>query len=237
MADEEPPLIDVPELEQPWGLLFEVAEATPANSWILVGGLMVHVHALSARVDAQRPTRDVDLLLDIGVAQIGEVAGPLQALGFRPHDGAPLHRFTRGSDVIDVMVARSTRARWGRRPVFAAPGAAQALARRRACLLQGEHRTAEILIPDPLGAVVVKAAAFRADHRDRGRHLEDVAVLLASSGGRRRLAPERLSRTDKQHLRPAMDELVDAEHAAWSVLAPDDRIIGRRALAALTEAF
>ncbi len=175
MADEEPPLIDVPELEQPWGLLFEVAEATPANSWILVGGLMVHVHALSAR--------------------------------------------------------------WGRRPVFAAPGAAQALARRRACLLQGEHRTAEILIPDPLGAVVVKAAAFRADHRDRGRHLEDVAVLLASSGGRRRLAPERLSRTDKQHLRPAMDELVDAEHVAWSVLAPDDRIIGRRALAALTEAF
>lgn len=34
-------------------------------------------------------------------------------------------------------------------------------------------------IPDAFGALILKAAAHKADARDRGRHLTDAAVLLA----------------------------------------------------------
>lgn len=49
----------------PWPLAFSL----PAGSWVLVGGLMVHVHALRAGVKASRPTTDVDLLLNIETAR------------------------------------------------------------------------------------------------------------------------------------------------------------------------
>ncbi|CAH0256733.1 hypothetical protein SRABI76_03382 [Microbacterium oxydans] len=70
----------------PWSLLIEVADATPDRSWVLVGGMMTHLHALRGRVSASRPTIDVDLLvnLDVIAAQIGAVAGPLQHLGLQP---------------------------------------------------------------------------------------------------------------------------------------------------------
>ena len=34
----------------PWPLAFELASSLPKGSWVLVGGLMVHVHALRAGV-------------------------------------------------------------------------------------------------------------------------------------------------------------------------------------------
>ncbi|KDA05489.1 hypothetical protein DC31_16770 [Microbacterium sp. CH12i] len=64
--------------EPPWPLAFELASGLPKGSWVLVGGLMVHVHALRAGVKASRPTTDVDLLLNIetaSAAEIGDVPG------------------------------------------------------------------------------------------------------------------------------------------------------------------
>jgi len=235
LADEEH-LIDAPEDEEPWTLLFEVAEATPEDSWVLVGGLMVHVHALRAGVVPSRPTRDVDLLLNLGAASVGDIAAPLLQLGFRPLDGSSeLHRFTRDEDIIDVMVARGVSARWGRRPIFHAPAAAQALERRDTYVLQGSTRTVRIGVPDALGALVAKGAAYREDQRDRERHLEDLAVLAASAGPVRKLGLDRLTKRDKQHLRPAIAHLVDDQHAAWFVLDDHDRVIGHRVIAAIAE--
>ena len=42
-----------------------------------------------------------------------------------------------------------------------------------------EGRATTISTPSVLGAVVLKAAAFRTDSRDPGRHLQDAAILLA----------------------------------------------------------
>ena len=49
-------LIVVPDDERPWSLLFEIADVTTPGEWVLVGGLMVHAHALRAGITASRPT-------------------------------------------------------------------------------------------------------------------------------------------------------------------------------------
>jgi hypothetical protein len=228
-------LIDVPDAEDPWPLVFEVAAATPEGSWVLVGGLMVHAHAMRAGITPSRPTRDVDLLLDIGASTVSDVTGPLQKLGFRPLEGAgPVHRFVRGDDIIDVMVEQGVSARWTRKPVFAAPAARQAINRQDRYTLKRSSSSVRIGIPDALGAIVAKAAAYRVDQRDRERHLEDIAVLLASAGGVGKLALDRLTKKDKQHLRPAFNELSDDGHEAWFVLEADDQVVGQRARDAIS---
>lgn len=233
-------LIEVPDEEEPWPVVFEVAGSTPAGSWVLVGGLMVHVHALRAGITPSRPTSDVDLLVDVVAVNISAVAGPLQSLGFRPATGASsdsIHRFIRDGDVVDVMVERGARARWAMKPVFAAPAARQAIERSDRYELRGRASTAQIAVPDALGALVAKAAAYEVDSRDRRRHLEDIAVLLASSGGARRLQLERLTSKDRQHLRPAFGALGDDQHDAWSVLDDVDRVVAYRVRDALSAAI
>lgn len=67
---EEHRLTGVDFTTPPWPLLLEVAEATPPNSWVLMGGMMVHLHALRGRVTAVRPTTDVDVLLNLEAATV-----------------------------------------------------------------------------------------------------------------------------------------------------------------------
>lgn len=177
-----------PTSEMPWPLAFELASALPKGSWVLVGGLMVHIHALRAGVTATRPTTDVDLLLNIETTLAGEIGRALTGLGFEtvePLRGNPVHRFERGTDVVDVMVARNVRTptRWNRRPLLRSPGAAQALLRRDTYSLVDSEQSAELEVPDSLGAIIAKAAAYAVDSRNPQRHLEDLAVLGAATGG------------------------------------------------------
>lgn len=79
-------VVEVPAEIPPWPLAFEVAASTPPGSWALVGGLMVHVHALRAGIEATRPTSDIDLLLNIGANSVSDVAGSLTGLGFAAVD-------------------------------------------------------------------------------------------------------------------------------------------------------
>ena len=97
MADAEH--LIVADNERPWSLLFEIAEVTTPGEWVLVGGLMVHAHALRAGFPATRPSEDVFLLLNLSAASFGAVAGPLQDIGLRPAESlgrSVLHRFRRG---------------------------------------------------------------------------------------------------------------------------------------------
>ena len=52
----------------PWPLVIEVAATLPESSWVLVGGLMVQLHARAAGVADVRPTHDVDALVDVMAA-------------------------------------------------------------------------------------------------------------------------------------------------------------------------
>jgi hypothetical protein len=217
----------------PWPLVFELASTLPKGSWVLVGGLMVHIHALRAGVVAMRPTSDVDLLLDIATTSVGEIGRAIIGRGFatvEPSRGSPVHRFTRGEDVVDVMVARDVRVptRWMRRPILRAPGTAQALLRRDTYTIEDGERSAELQVPDPLGAIIAKAAAYAVDSRNPQRHLEDLAVLGAATGTPRTLDLDTLTPTDRRHLNRVIPFLLDPRNSSWATLDPYDREIGQR---------
>lgn len=65
---------------------------------MLVGGLMVHLHAHLARVGHQRPTNDVDIVLLLSPGTYTETAAALGRVGYLPHESldhtAPFHRWT-----------------------------------------------------------------------------------------------------------------------------------------------
>lgn len=209
---------------------------------MLVGGLMVHLHALRAGVDAIRPTSDVDVLLDISSNSVLDVAGPLTSLGFSartPSQGTPLHRFVRDDrDVVDVMVSRDvrTRTRWQRIPLLRSPGAAQALMRRDVYTLTSGGDSAAVDVPDELGAIIAKSAAYSIDSRDPHRHLDDLAVLAAAAGTPRVLALDSLTRKDRSHLRRVLPRLSDDQHPSWRVLDQYDRALGQRVWRAISAA-
>lgn len=221
-------------------LLVEVAQAVPSEQWVLVGGLMVHAHAIRAGMDPVRHTSDLDVLIDITAARISEVAGPLQAAGFEalePTGSGPFHRFKREHDIVDVMVpsTASDAFRWRGRGVLRSPGARQALERRDHYTVTGRSGGASVVVdvPDSTGAIVAKAAAYTVDTRDRERHLEDLVVLLAAAS-RRDLGPI-LSRRDRQHLRPALERLTDVNDPWWAQLDTREVSFARASFDHLTQ--
>lgn len=68
----------------------------------------------------------------------------------------------------------------GRKP-FQVSGGTQALKRTvNFRLVVDDQEPVLISIPNALGALVLRGAAYREDSRDRGRHLDDAVVLCAT---------------------------------------------------------
>lgn len=227
----------------PWPVVIEIAAVLPAGSWVLVGGLMVQLHARAAGVEEVRPTDDVDALVDVmatGVS-MAAIAAALEARGFTVIEpGWPeslVHRLRRDDDVVDVLVAdhlpRHARPRLRRHPVMAVDGGAQALARTQHVVIEHAGDVVELLVPDLLGALVLKAAAHMVDRRDRERHLRD-AALLASLITDHRRELERLQGSDRKRLRHLAEALSDPLDDAWLLLPDDARQRGQDALRMLT---
>lgn len=174
----------------PWPLLVELARLLPAGSWTLIGGLMVQLHALRAGIPHGRATDDVDALLHIetGATTYREAARLLTGAGIEPeqalHRDAKQHRFRRGRDVIDVLVAdHAAPSVFIARAVpqaVQAPGGTRALRNTVNAVLSVDGEAVSISLPDEFGALVLKASAYVADRRDRDRHLEDLTTLLAA---------------------------------------------------------
>ena len=178
------------DLLPPWTTVFEVARAIDVSDWVLVGGLMVQLHARRASIPSPRATKDVDLIADVQTnrSSFGSIGSALTSIGFEvavpDARNAPIYRFARGEEQVDVMVAdhlpSGMKPRLRARPAFAVDGGAQALNRRDTFVISSTSGTITIDAPDVLGALIAKGAAFTVDQRDRGRHVEDAAVLLAS---------------------------------------------------------
>lgn len=213
----------------PWPQAAELADTLPVGSWVLVGGLMVQLHALHAELEVDRPTRDVDMVLAVRApdqsgarrvqAELQSLGYELQAPGYRK---APSHRFTRGQEQIDIMVAdhiEPTRVpRVGGRPLMEAPGGAQALQRSVRCAVQVPGRAPVVLsLPDTLGALVLKAAAWAADSRDTDRHLDDTVVLAATVKDPLAQA-SRMKGSDRGRLLRVWRHLRDRDHRCWGVV-------------------
>lgn len=227
----------------PWPQLVEIAQAIPHTQWTLVGGLMVQLHAAYAGLALTRPTRDVDMILDIetGAATFSGARDRLEQLGYalrEPMGEGPVHRFARGlNDVetVDVMVADhlppKKQPKVLRRLVFAVPGGTSALRKAVNCEVDTGETTVILSIPDVLGALVLKGAAYVEDSRDRGRHLDDAAVLACAAtdpvGDRARMGG-----SDRRRISALWTELKDENHRSW-LATGDNARRGRAALRVL----
>jgi hypothetical protein len=95
----------------------------------------------------------------------------------------------------------------------------------------GSARTT-ISVPDAFGALILKAAAHKADTRDRDRHLTDAAVLLSCVDPFEQRTPSGSDRSRLLHLRKY---LADATAPAWLPLPQGVRRNGQTALDLLCE--
>lgn len=207
----------------PWPQLVEITTVIPHPQWTLVGGLMVQLHAAHAGMPLTRPTVDVDMILHIetGAATFSGVREQLENLGYAIHQpvgNGPVHRFSRGRDQVDVMVADhlapKLRPIVQRRQVFAVPGGTSALRKTVNCEVQTAEGAVVLSVPDTLGALVLKGAAYTTDTRDRGRHIDDAAVL-ACTVSNPVVERGRMIGSDMRRVQALWRVLQDRDHPSW----------------------
>lgn len=236
---------------RPWPDVAELAAAVPPSAWTLIGGLMVQLHAVTAGLPVVRPTNDVDVLLHVetGRGRAAEVARGLEQLGYQltpsidPRAGTA-HRFVRGAAVVDLVGSGGERSvvdvvaadhappktleRFRGYDLVQVAGGTQALRRTVRAELEIIDSTVTALnVPDAFGALILKAAAHRADTRDRERHLTDAAVLLACIDPFEERAR---SGSDRSRLLYLHSHLADRAAAAWLSLPERARQDGHAAL-------
>jgi hypothetical protein len=87
--------------------------------------------------------------------------------------------------------------------------------------IEGEELST-VSVPRPFGALILKAAAYITDSRDRDRHLFDAAALLACIDDP---CVEREGFTGSDRGRNAMlVSYLDQLHPAWRMLSEPDRV-------------
>lgn len=242
----------------PWPNVAEIAAALPPSKWTLVGGLMTQVHAVHRGLGIVRPTNDVDIVLHVetsrGVAS--ETATALRSLGYELRSAVDprnntAHRFVRGAstvdlvasgfdeqedDVVDVLVsdhhAPRVTERLSGRDMVRIEGGTQALRRTINARLEITPGIVTTLsVPNPFGALILKAAAYKTDSRNPDRHLRDAVALLACIDDpfaeRASCAGSDRSRLLTLHAR------LTPHDSSWAVLTGQSRIDAQTALAIL----
>jgi hypothetical protein len=241
---------------RPWPAVAELASVLPPDRWTLVGGLMTQLHTVNHGLGRVRPTNDVDIVLHIettrGVPE--ETAVALRSIGydlrdsFDPRDNTA-HRFVRGNDIVDLVgsaaesqsgedvvdvliadhPAPSITPRLMGRDMIRIEGGTQALRRTVNARLEIQSGTlTTVSVPRPFGAVILKAAAYQTDSRDRDRHLTDAAALLACIEDPF-VEREGFAGSDRSRLATLERALVD-DHIAWLRVSEGRRADARAAL-------
>lgn len=117
--------------------------------------------------------------------------------------------------------------------MVAIDGGTQALRRTINARLQISTGTTTMLsVPNPFGALVLKAAAFQADSRDPERHLQDAAVLLCCIEDPY-AEREQFAGSDRQRFEVLRHALPDGARV-WRALNAEQRVSGQAALRLLT---
>lgn len=208
---------------------------------------MVAVHRRRAGVVMRRSTDDVDVLVDFRAnrSSLTDAAFALRGLGFELSAGErePAYRFIHvDSRKVDIMVAdhlpSGMRPRLQQRDAFAAPAGQQAIDRRDTYVLTFNGGASVTLgVPDELGAIVAKGAAFTVDQRERGRHLDDAAVLFACVTDASALDYDGTSRNDRRRIRALTSQISGPAHTSWTNLDPQDRERGQMNVALISGAI
>lgn len=79
-----------------------------------------------------------------------------------------------------------------------------------------------VSVPNTLGALILKGAAYREDSRDGRRHLDDAAVLAATLKDPLGMVPE-LRGSDRSRIITLHRALADPLYPSWLMLEDKDR--------------
>ena len=193
-----------------WHGLMDVYERLP-RGWTLVGGQLVHLHCAERGQRPERPTNDIDAVVDVRANpdMLADFTRVLIELGFTARTSAEglQHRWLREQAQIDILlpdgVGRRAAVRMGAGggPTLPTPGGTQSLDRTEPVQVVVDGRTGTVLRPNLVGALVMKAAAHTVGaDSGRGRHRIDF-VTLAGLIARSDFRETRLSAKDRTRLR------------------------------------
>lgn len=190
-----------------WAEFGDLAGRLPGE-WVLIGGLMVQLHALESGVTRIRVTSDIDLL---GQARppgaLAAIDEALRVEGFEvlgPDPDGFAHRYRRGGLIVDVVAPdglnRAPQLGRGRRAV-GVPGGSQALRRAEVVTVSVRGKEFELRRATLLGAILIKSRSITR-HVDPEAQREDLLQLLALVDDPRAMATE-LKSTERIWLRQA----------------------------------
>lgn len=174
---------------QLWAHLARFAGHLQPTDWVLVGGQMVALHCHIAGITPGRATTDIDIVANVLVNPSAlfacrDAASALDLTAQPSGNNRRQHRFRNDSLVLDVMVPdhlpKHLSLRIAGRDPVPIEGGYRALQRAARCAITTEAGEAIVPVPDLQGALVLKARAYVADSRDRGRHQFDLAQLCAA---------------------------------------------------------
>jgi predicted nucleotidyltransferase len=215
-----------------WEVILDLADQLPPASWALVGGQMVMAHGLAAGRTPTRASQDVDVLGNLATSStaLRTAVAAVRELGFKPEpsmDGKHLHRFLRSKDnqAIDILAPDHSPPNWT--PTTVPPlqtiqiaGGTQALQRLRVITITKGERTSDVPVPSVLGSLILKAAAYQVDSRDRERHAADAAFLVSLLSDPLDLARQ-LKGSDRKRLRVLNTVIGPRSHPVWASLGAD----------------
>lgn len=186
-----PPM--VPAQEAAWIAILEVSERM-GTGWCVVGGQMVHLHCAERGRFPERPTDDLDAVLDVRArpSALLDFTRTLVELGFNS-DGESWEghqqRWRRGQAVIDLLIPRFLGPQASNRKgvyggtTLSTPGAQSALDAAEMVELEVAGRRGSVVRPRLPAAIIAKATAFGVSQdAQRSRHLADVATLSTLLG-------------------------------------------------------
>jgi hypothetical protein len=168
----------------PWNAVAELVELLPAD-WVLIGGLMVQLHAWERGMADVRATIDVDVLGEARPQRaLQAIDAALINAGFEmapPDFDGYAHRYVRDRLIVDVLAPDGiTPAATldGELKAVGVPGGSQALARAETVTVRIGDRVFDLRRPSLLGAVLIKARSLLV-HHDAEAQREDLLRLLS----------------------------------------------------------
>jgi hypothetical protein len=194
-----------------WSSVGDLVALLPED-WVLIGGLMVQLHAFERGVLDVRATKDVDVL---GQARpqgaLAAIDAALQREGFTdvpPDLDGYARRYERDGLIVDVLAPDGVKPApaLGRgRVAIGVPGGSQALARQEEVTVRRGGRAFMLRRPTILGAILIKARSLMV-HHDPDAQREDLLLLLSLVDDPRAMAEE-LRASERRWLRAAEQRL------------------------------
>jgi len=218
MASTRPPTVEIETSSEGarrlWEMTLSLAEEFGESAeWVLIGGLMVQLHAAESDRDS-RLTDDVDFLGDSRrrpsmtqwIAETIERRGADMVMP--PSSSERLgYKFELDGEIVEILGPDGVKTdpkTIGRYTTFQTPGGTQALRRAEVVMvsLDGQEAIA-VRRPSLLGAILIKARALAAERKDKfDSDRQDLVLLLSLVRDPRAIATEgELRKSEKNWLR------------------------------------